>query len=212
MFSNVINAGIYVLEPEVLSHIPADGQCDFSMDLFPAIMKNLFLGGYLLPGYWNDIGRPSNYLQANGDALVGRFPLAKYLGDLEPFRGGSPIVGKRSSIGDVDISCPVLLGENCRIEEGSALRSFVVLGDDVTIGKDCVLEGVVVHNGTRIDASADLRKCIIGRGCEIGPDVELAEGTVIGDGTRIGESCRIGANMKIWAGSTLGPHTMIVPD
>ena len=80
------------------------------------------------------------------------------------------------------------------------------------MGKDSILDGVVVHEGTKIGNSAHLRKCIVGRRCEIDGDVELAEGTVIGDDTRLGSGCRIGSNMKIWTGSTLGPNTMIVPD
>ena len=212
IFSDIINAGIYVLDPSVLSEIPPDRSYDFSMDLFPGLMEDRFVGGYLLDGYWNDVGRPSRYLQANGDALLGRFPIHRFIEDYRWMEGTTPLMGRRSRIGKVDISCPVLLGENCLVEEGSVLQSFVVLGDDVEVGMDSILDGVVIHEGTKIGPSAHLSKCIVGRRCEIAGDVELAEGTVIGDDTRLGKGCRIGSNMKIWTGSTLGPNTMIVPD
>ncbi len=212
VFSNLINAGIYVMEPEVLDEVPPNAQFDFSLNLFPSIIDRRYVAGYLMEGYWNDIGRPSSYLQANGDALLGRFPLDKFVREPTLPTKVTPVMGRSSTVGDVDISGPVLLGENCLVEGGSALRSFVVLGDNVSVGKDSVLDSVVVHRGTRIGSSANVRHCIIGRGCVISEDVQLAEGTVIGDETRIGQGCRIGANMKIWAGSTLGPNTIIMPD
>jgi mannose-1-phosphate guanylyltransferase len=212
IFSDIINAGIYVLDPGVLEDVPPDQSFDFSRDLFPRVMEDGFVGGYLLDGYWNDIGRPSRYLQANGDALMGEFPIHKFIEEYRWMEGSTPLMGRRSKIGKVDISCPVLLGENCSVGEGSTLRSFVILGDDVEVGNDSILDGVVIHEGAKIGPSNNLRKCIIGRRCEIDGDVELAEGTVIGDETRLGRGCRIGSNMKIWTGSTLGPNTMIVPD
>jgi mannose-1-phosphate guanylyltransferase len=212
VFSDTINAGIYVLEPSVLDAIPGECSFDFSKDLFPAIMEEVFIGGYRFDGYWNDIGRPSRYLQANGDALMGSFPIHRYVEEYRWMEGTNAVIGQRSRVGDVDISCPVLMGDGCTVERGSVMQSFVVLGDRVSVGQDSTLDGVVVHEGTRIGPSANLRKCIIGRDCTIEDGVELAEGTVIGDGTKIGPSCRIGSNMKIWAGSTLGAGTVIVPD
>jgi len=212
IFSDVINAGIYVLEPEVLERIPPGLAYDFSMDLFPRLMKDSYVAGYLLGGYWNDVGRPSRYLQANGDALAGRFPLGNFVEDLRWMKGMNPVMGKRSRIGRVSISCPVLLGDNCLVGGGSVLRGFVVLGDNVSVGEDCLLDGVVVHDNSRIEASAKIVRSIIGRNCRIGRGVELDEGTVIGDNTTIGSECHIGANMKIWSGSSLGSGTVIVPD
>jgi NDP-sugar pyrophosphorylase family protein len=212
VFSDIANAGIYVLDPRAAERIPPGVSYDFSVDLFPAVMEDDLVCGYLLEGYWNDIGRPSRYLQANGDALTGRFPIHSLVKNFELIRGGSPVVGKRSKIGKVDISCPVVLGENSAIEEGSVLRSFVVLGDHVSIGEGTTLDGVVVHEGAKIGSDSALRKCVVGSRCQIDSDVELAEGTVIGDDTRIGQGCRIGSNMKIMTRSTLGPNTVIIPD
>ncbi len=212
IFSDLINAGIYVFEPRVLREIPADVEYDFSMDLFPRILDDTYVAGYRLDGYWNDIGRPSRYLQANGDALSNQFPIGEFYSEYRWLSGMKPLMGSRSRVGDVDISCSVLMGDECVVEGGSALRSFVVLGDGVRIGENSVLDGVVVHEGAKIGRNAHLTKSIIGRDSEIGEDVELAEGTVIGDETRMGDGCRIGSNMKIWSGSTLGPGTVIVPD
>ncbi len=212
VFSNLINAGIYVFEPEILEHIPGDVEYDFSMDLFPRVLDDYVVSGYRLSGYWNDVGRPSRYLQANGDALSGRFPLGEFNERYRTLTEMEPVKGENSRIADGNISCPVLMGDGCVVEEGCVFRSFVVLGDQVRVGRGSVLDGVVVHDDVSIGENGKMVKSIIGRGTEISSDVELAEGTVIGDQTRMGAGCRIGANMKIWSGSTLGPNTIIVPD
>ena len=70
VFSDTINTGIYVLEPEVLKHIPTDRPYDFSKELFPLLLEmGRPIYGYVLDGYWQDIGNLDQYRQANFDAL-----------------------------------------------------------------------------------------------------------------------------------------------
>jgi mannose-1-phosphate guanylyltransferase/phosphomannomutase len=77
VFSDTINTGIYVLEPEVLRHVPTDRPYDFSKELFPLLLEmGRPLYGYVLGGYWQDIGNLDQYRQANYDALERRVRLA----------------------------------------------------------------------------------------------------------------------------------------
>ena len=70
VFSDTINTGIYVLEPEVLNHVPADGPYDFSKELFPLLLEmGRPIYGHVLDGYWQDIGNLDQFRQANFDAL-----------------------------------------------------------------------------------------------------------------------------------------------
>ncbi len=70
VFSDTINTGIYVLEPEVLRHIPTDRPYDFSKELFPLLLEmGRPIYGYVCDGYWQDIGNLDQYRQANFDAL-----------------------------------------------------------------------------------------------------------------------------------------------
>src|SRR5207249_2366443 len=70
VFSDTINTGIYVLEPEVLRHIPPDRPFDFSKELFPLLLEmGRPLYGKVCDGYWQDIGNLDQYRQANFDAL-----------------------------------------------------------------------------------------------------------------------------------------------
>ncbi len=69
-FSDTINTGIYILEPEVLEYLPTDEECDFSKDLFPLLLKKMSQCTAILPrGYWCDIGNVDTYRQAQYDAL-----------------------------------------------------------------------------------------------------------------------------------------------
>jgi dTDP-glucose pyrophosphorylase len=70
VFSDTINTGIYVLEPEVLRHIPTDRPYDFSKELFPLLLEmGRPIYGYVCEGYWQDIGNLDQFRQANFDAL-----------------------------------------------------------------------------------------------------------------------------------------------
>ena len=70
VFSDTINTGIYVLEPEVLRHIPTDRPYDFSKELFPLLLEmGRPMYGYVMDGYWQDIGNLDQFRQANFDAL-----------------------------------------------------------------------------------------------------------------------------------------------
>src|ERR1041385_1038968 len=62
VFSDTVNTGIYMLDPSVLEHIPANRTVDFSKDLFPRLLQQqLPMFGYVAKGYWKDVGDLSEY-------------------------------------------------------------------------------------------------------------------------------------------------------
>lgn len=65
-FSFNVNAGIYVLDPEVLSHIPKNTYFDMPI-LFERLMVNARCSAYNLQDYWLDIGQKADYIKANSD-------------------------------------------------------------------------------------------------------------------------------------------------
>ncbi len=68
--SNLVNTGIYIFEPEVLSHIPNIGNYDIGSDLFPKLVQNdVTIYGLNLPFQWIDIGTINDYYNANLMAL-----------------------------------------------------------------------------------------------------------------------------------------------
>lgn len=66
----LINTGIYILEPEILSYIPPYTMYDFGHQLFPKLLEqSLPLYGYEVVGYWSDIGTLQQYYQTQLDIL-----------------------------------------------------------------------------------------------------------------------------------------------
>src|SRR5438270_11350561 len=115
VFSDTINTGIYVLEPEVLQHVPTDRPYDFSKELFPYLLEmGRPIYGYAMDGYWQDIGNLDQYRQANFDALEERVHL-----EIPGIRlRGNIWLGEGAEIDDLDqIEGPSYNGNYCRIAE-----------------------------------------------------------------------------------------------
>src|ERR1700747_2047402 len=73
VFSDTVNTGIYVMEPEVLAEVPAGEPVDWSGDVFPRLVKaGAPLFGWVAEGYWQDVGTHEAYLKAQADVLSGQ--------------------------------------------------------------------------------------------------------------------------------------------
>ncbi|HEX3686980.1 MAG TPA: NDP-sugar synthase, partial [Gaiellaceae bacterium] len=126
VFSDTINTGIYVLEPEALRHVPGDGPYDFSKELFPLLLEmGRPLYGHVLEGYWQDIGNLDQFLQANFDALDERVQL-----DISGIRlRGNIWLGEGVEVDDLDaIEGPAYLGNYCRVAPDASVGAYSVLG------------------------------------------------------------------------------------
>ena len=74
--TDLVNTGIYVLQPEVMNFVPEDTPFDFARDLFPRLLEaGRPLRGVTMEGYWRDIGDPGSYYRANLDAWEGTLRL-----------------------------------------------------------------------------------------------------------------------------------------
>lgn len=68
---NLTNAAAYVLEPEVLPHVP-DGPCDWFQDVFPQLLeKGIPIKAYRSWEYLQDYGTPERYRKAQEDIRRG---------------------------------------------------------------------------------------------------------------------------------------------
>lgn len=194
VFSDTINTGIYILEPEVLDLIPAKTEFDFSKDLFPLMLRNeLPLFGYVANGYWKDIGNLTEYQLAHADVLAGNVKL-QLPGEAceNSFCGGHLDLHPTANLDGL-----VVLGDNVQIG-ADAYVANCVLGNNVSIGAGSKLIGAVVWDGTTIGNNAELsndvicNNVVIGNGATIQDNVIVAEECVIGDGARLL------SNIKLW--------------
>lgn len=196
--SNLVNAGIYVFEPEIFDLIPKGKNFDFSLDLFPKMLnENIPIYGYPFDEYWNDIGRPSTYLQATEDVFLGKLRL--------------PQINVGLLKGNIEKGGSLFTGSKCILRRPKII-GFAVLGNNVEISKDVTIERSVIFSNVTIEEGAEIREAIIGENVYIGKGVIIEPGSVIGDNSIIEDFSKVGANVKIWADSRIGKESIILPD
>ena len=207
VFSDTINTGIYVLEPEIFDFIPEDTVFDFSEDLFPLLLdKGLPLYGYIADGYWTDVGNIDAYLTAQRDVLDARVDV-----EIPGFALGERIwLGEGAEIDPgARIDGPAVIGENCRVEQGAHLREFTVLGANVVVKEGAFLHRVTVHDNAYIGPVTNLRGCIVGKNSDIRRGARLEEGVVVGDDCSIGNDAVINPNVRIYPFKTVEARAIV---
>jgi mannose-1-phosphate guanylyltransferase/phosphomannomutase len=202
VFSDHVNTGMYVIEPEVLEQIKLGASVDWSQDVFPRMLRRREpLFGFVAEGYWCDIGNIPSFLQANWDALAGRVRCH--------------IPGHQE--GDVWI------GEDVELGRGSVIEGLAFLGDEVKLKAGTHLTGpVIIDRYSVIDENARVASSVIwphsyiGEGCRltgavVGRGVTIKNNTLVEDGAVVGDDCVIGQASRIQAGVRIWPHKEIQP-
>jgi mannose-1-phosphate guanylyltransferase / phosphomannomutase len=196
VFSDTINTGIYVLEPEVLRHVPTDRPYDFSKELFPYLLEmGRPLYGYVLEGYWQDIGNLDQFRQANFDALEENVRL-----NIPGIRiRGNVWLGEGVDIADLEqIEGPSYIGNYCRVAPGATVGSHSVLSNSVTLRERARTTRSVIDASTHIGRSSLIEGAILGRSCDIRSHVRIHEGVAIGDEVTIGSETVIMPGVRIY--------------
>lgn len=188
--SDLVNTGIYVLEPEVLELI-GEGSFDFGRDLFPEMLhEGLPMYGYVMQDYWCDIGDVGAYLQAQHDLLHGRVNRPQGQIRLPDTRIGQ----------DVTLASPCCVGRGCVLADGAQILADTVLGDCVYVGAGAVVEKSVLFPGVHIEAGARLYGCIVMDGAQVGRNAQIDAQAVVGSGCVIGENSAVSPGVRIWPG------------
>ncbi len=177
--TNWINAGIYILEPEVLEHVPEGKHYMFEKGLFPLLLE---LGkpvyGYHFNGYWLDMGTPEKYLCLNCDLLLSKVKsaLVDSLNEDEVFCDKETIVHPSAHI-----TGPTIIAGKCQIGQGVHIKGPVIIAPDCYIGEGASLERTVLWSGTIVGNGAILKQCVIGRNTKIGENAQLINRVVTPD-------------------------------
>jgi mannose-1-phosphate guanylyltransferase / phosphomannomutase len=203
VFSDTINTGIYIIEPEILDYIPNNENFDFAKDLFPLLMREgiPLMAGHA-EGYWRDVGNPESYRDVYEDILTGRVAVRM------------PSVSRSYPDGILYSNVPVELDRSIEI------IGTVVLGDDVSIEKGTKLNNVVIGDGCRIDRNSKIRNSVlwehvtVGKnavfdGCVICNDNIIGKNVTAKAGLILAEECEIGQLVTVEKDVTIWPHKII---
>ena len=183
VFSDTINTGIYVLEPEVFDWIPSGRAVDFSSEVFPTMLEaGRPLYGFVSSGYWEDVGTLEAYLSAHADILDGKVTdrhagLPAPAGRLD--RGGrrDPPVGRGRRPGPHRRQLP----DRSRRRASAVTASSVPTCASATTPSS---SACVIHDNVYLAPSVSARGCVIARSCDVRQGAHLEDGVVLGEGCR----------------------------
>ncbi|MEK7232581.1 MAG: NDP-sugar synthase [Elusimicrobiota bacterium] len=171
--SNSINAGAYLFEPSVFTHLPQGKPYSLERGLFPErLAAGARIAGYVAPGYWIDIGSVEMYLQVHLDLLQGR----------TPFRPGPRARPFKNADG-----ARVTAGAGTKAAPFVRFSGSVSLGSKVRIGRGAQLTDCVVLDGASIGDGARLERCIVGPKARVGTHAVLGPGTALAGGSLVGD-------------------------
>jgi mannose-1-phosphate guanylyltransferase / phosphomannomutase len=201
VFSDTVNTGIYVLEPEVFDLIPPDQPYDFSSELFPAMLdKGLPVYGFVADAYWTDVGHTEAFLQANYDALDRKVSVELSGFELRP----QVWVGDDAEIDPTArIEGPALIGDNARVGAGAVIGAYSVVGDNTIIGDDARLGRAVIMDRAHVGSLAHVRGGVVGVGASVHQGATLEEAAVLGDEVVVGAGALVKPAVKIYQSRTV---------
>jgi mannose-1-phosphate guanylyltransferase/phosphomannomutase len=196
VFSDTVNTGIYILEPEIFSYLKKGVPTDFSKDLFPLLMdQGRELYGYSAEGYWSDIGSLTQYRQSHCDMLDGKvgLPLSGY--EIEPgIRVGEGVVIEEG----VEIEAPISIDAGTVLRKGAKVHPYSVIGKHSIISGMASLKDSILWHNVFIGNQCELQSATIANSTQVAQQAFVHEYAVIGNHCKIGKRVHIQAETKVW--------------
>ncbi|HHD83939.1 MAG TPA: mannose-1-phosphate guanyltransferase, partial [Campylobacteraceae bacterium] len=198
VFSDTINTGIYIIEPEIVEYIPTKGAYDFSKDLFPKLMQEgIDLWGCTIEGYWRDVGNPQSYRDVHKDIFSG-----KVLYDLPGTcarKDGLVLCLDDSVKLPPSVTCKgmVIIGKDTIIAEGVTLEDCVI-GEGCVVGEETHLKASVLWDRVKVGEKSYLNDSIVCNDTTIGSECTIAYGAVIAEFCEIEEKVKVIKDVTIW--------------
>jgi len=210
VFSDTVNTGIYVMEPEVFDYVAAGEVVDWSGDVFPKLVEDgrpIF--GYIAEGYWEDVGTHESYMRAQADVLNGRVDV-----ELDAFEVSAGVwVAEGAEVHpDAVLKGPLFIGEYAKVEAGAELREYTVIGSNVIVKNGAFLHRAVVHDNVFIGPQTNLRACVIGKNTDVMRSARVDEGAVVGDDCIIEDEAIISAGVRIYPFKTVDAGEVVTSD
>ena len=178
--TNLINAGIYVLEPETFDRIPPETAWSIERSYFPSLIERgeTFVA-YEYRGYWIDIGTPEKYRQVHDDIMSGLFAAPPFVG-----KAGQAVVSPDAKVdpGAV-LEGPCFIDAHAVVKKGAKIGAGSVIGRSCHIEEDAVVNGGILWPNTWVDREAVITGAIAGRHTHIGRNVTVGAGAMLGDKT-----------------------------
>ncbi|BCD68134.1 sugar phosphate nucleotidyltransferase [Nitratiruptor sp. YY09-18] len=209
VFSDTINTGIYVIEPEILDFIPKGEPFDFAKDLFPLLMQEgIDLLGYTAHGYWRDVGNPESYREVHRDVFLEKVRFAIPGKVIEYPEGTLYLQGKSKIDKSIEIIDTVVIGDNVKIGKNSRLHN-VTIGDNVTIGEECKLRNSILWHDITIGKKCVFDNAVICNDNIIEDMVTAKAGVILAEGCHVGKFATFDQDVTVWPNKEIEPAAIV---
>src|ERR687890_1034467 len=200
--TNLVNAGVYVIEPEVLAMVPAGREVSIEREIFPELQESGRLRAHITSSYWRDIGTPRSYLAASHDVLSGAVGAARE--DFEFLEVDSSVaLGK-----NVKLLPPVSIAEDCKISDLATIGGRSSLGRGCVVGEGAVVEGSILLDGAEVEAGAVVRGSVIGSRARVGTNSIVRGLSVLGARCVVGEGNVLDQGIRVNPGVVVSPRSL----
>jgi mannose-1-phosphate guanylyltransferase / phosphomannomutase len=207
VFSDTVNTGIYVMEPEVLAELPAQEAVDWSSEVFPRLLeRGAPLYGWIADGYWEDVGSPESYFKVQADVLSGKADVQIDGFEVSP---GVWVADGAEVDPEAVLTGPLCIGDYAKIEAGARVRQFTVVGSNVIVKEGAFLHRAVVHNNVYVGRGAQLRGCVVGKNTDVMSLARIEEGAVVGDECVIEPDVYVSAGVKVYPFKTIEAGALV---
>lgn len=204
VITDLVNTGVYILSPKILSLIPEKGEYDFGKDLFPKMLTSgSGLYGVRADGYWCDIGTPESFLSCSMDALDGKIKITRRAPEILPGVWCASHVPD-----DAHLIPPVYIGEKCVIEPGAKIGPHTVIGSHSRICSGAEITDSVLL-GSFVGKSTEVHGAVVCSGAEICRNAKVNGQCVIGDGVQVGETAVVSGTSHIWPDAVIRPGSVV---
>ena len=196
--TNMINAGAWFVEADVLSMVPPATNYSFERNIFPALLtQGLPVYAYSSKGYWIDMGTIESYFQIHRDILEGKCQRYKVPVDERILPGNGNQIHPTAKI-----TGKVLFAHGCTVGVHARITGPVVIGPGCTIGNETRIENSVVWHDVNIEHNASLIDSVIADNCHLGAGC-VVEKSVFGDHVWVGPDVRVPPGSKIEPGTKI---------
>ena len=209
VFSDTINTGIYILEPEVFGYYKKGENFDFSKDLFPRLLKDKVpMYGYITDEYWCDVGDLNSYIKTHIDILSDE----NYHNLIGEKKGESLWIGEGTIIEKgTKIYPPVYIGKSTVVKSDAILGPYAVIGDNCFVGRGSSIKRSIIWDNVSIGNNCELRKSVLCNNVKVEDRVRIFDCSAIGAYARINKLSTIKPKVKVWPHRTVGEN-MIISD
>lgn len=198
VFSDTINTGIYILEPEILTRIPEGENYDFGKNLFPSLMdEKITLWGCTVEGYWRDVGNPKSYREVHVDILNNEVKL-NLRGEKIEYANGVLYKDPSAKIApNLIVEGTVVLDANVLVLDGAILKNAIV-GKNSVIGAGSEIEDSVIWHDCTVGEKAKIFNAVICNNNKLGKKIKIKEGVIIAEGCEIDQLVSFEKDVIVW--------------